>query len=202
MSEIGSVEPFVEQELVQRNRALRALNDLAARLLRMNTVLAVYDAALDGILAIVGSDRGAIALTDDARRVFHVVAYRGYTPATLRMTEGLSYDTPAAHNQARETRDIAIIHPDASGPVGQAVLSEQRVQTAVLLPLVRGEQVIGVLSYLLDDYREATPNERELLRTAATYAGAALERAALYEAAEAERARLAYILEELPIGVF
>src|SRR5690349_14564958 len=81
-------------------------------------------------------------------------------------------------------------------------LVAHRGQTAVLLPLLRGEQVIAVLSYLLDEYREATPNERELLRTAATYAGAALERAALYESAEAEGARLAYILEELPIGVF
>ena len=202
MSEIGSVEPGIEQELAQRNRALRALNDLAARLLRMNTVLAVYEAALDGILAIVGSDRGALALTDDAQRVFHVVAHRGYTAGTLSMTDGLPYSTPAAHNQARETREIVIIHPDAAGLLGQAVLVEQHVQTAVLLPLLRGEQVIGVLSYLLNEYREATPNERELLRTAATYAGAALERAALYESAEAERARLAYILEELPIGVF
>jgi PAS domain S-box-containing protein len=202
VSEIGHVEPTIEGELAQRNRALRALNDLAARLLRMNTVLAVYEAALDGILAIVGSDRGAIALTDDVKRVFHVVASHGYTTGTLSMTEGLAYETPAAHNRAREMGEIVVIHPDAAGLLGQAVLVEQRVQTAVLLPLVRGEQVIGVLSYLLDEYREATPNERELLRTAATYVGAALDRAALYEEAEAERARLAYILEELPIGVF
>ena len=120
------------------------MNDLAARLLRMNTVLAVYEAALDGILAIVGSDRGAIALTDDAQRVFHVVAQRGYTAGTLSMTDGLPYSTPAAHNQARETREIVIIHPDAAGLLGQAVLVEQRVQTAVLLPLLRGEQVIAV----------------------------------------------------------
>src|SRR5207248_10536157 len=68
-----------QAELARRATALQALNDLAARRLGLNTAREVYKVALDGTLAIVGADQGGIALADDARRVFHLVAQRGYT---------------------------------------------------------------------------------------------------------------------------
>ena len=193
--------PF-EHDLAERNQALQALNALAARLLRINRTPEVYETALDGILAIMGATQGGIALADDGRREFRTTLTRGYSEATRRTADHLSYDTPSAHNMVRETGEIIIAHPDQTTALGQAVLAREAMQTGVLLPLFCDERVVGVLSYLLEEHRECTPLEREILRTAATYVGAALERVQLYEQAEAEHTRLARILEQLPVGVF
>jgi PAS domain S-box-containing protein len=194
--------PPADPALAGRYRALQALNDLAARLLRLNTVAGVYEAALDGVLDIMGAPRGAVALTDDAHGEFRLATHRGYSAASQAHTDHLPYDVDAAHNLARIHRDIVVIHRDDPLPVALAVLAAEEAETAVLLPLFRDDRVSGVLSYVLAEHRDVTSADRELLRTAATYVGAALDRAALYEAAEAERARLAHILEQLPVGVF
>jgi PAS domain S-box-containing protein len=199
-SEVG--RGALETELAEHNRALQALNHLAARLLRIDTTEGIYEVALDGIVAIVGADRGGIALADDANREFRLVAHRNYKASTQRKADHLPYDTPAAHNEARDTGEIVIAHLDNPSRHLREVLAEEGMQTAVLIPLFRGEQVIGVLSYLVEANRDCTPLEKEILRTAATYVGAALERARLYEEAAGERARLAKVLELLPIGVF
>jgi signal transduction histidine kinase len=189
------------EELAERNHALQALNTLAARLLRLNTAAAIYDAALEGVLAIVGATQGAVALTDDAAQEFRLATHRGYSAATQQHTDHLTYDTPAAHNMVRELGDIVVIHPDRSGLVGQAVLRGEAVQTAVLMPLFQGAVISGVLSYLLDEYRECTALEREILRTASTFISAALERAQFAEQAEAQRALLEVLVAGVPVGL-
>jgi PAS domain S-box-containing protein len=188
-------------ELLERNRALQALNALAVRLLRLNTATAVYDAALDGVLAIVGACYGAVALADDVARHFQVVTRRSCSNAGDAL-DYLPYDQPFAHNRARTTGDLVIIHYDEANALTRRALDREHAQTVVLLPLFGGARVIGVLSYLLAAHHDCPPDERELLRTAATYVGMALDRVQLYEVAEAERARLARILEELPVGVY
>jgi PAS domain S-box-containing protein len=192
----------MQEELARRNAALQALNDLATRLLNLNTADRLCEAALDGVLAIMGARRGCVVLTDDHSRRFRMVAYRGYTEETCRLADRLLHDVLSGHNRARETKDIVVVHSDDAPPLVAKVLAVEKAHTAVLVPVLLHDRVVGVLSYLLDEHRELTTAERELLRTASTYVGAALERAQLYEEAESERARLSRLLEELPVGVF
>jgi PAS domain S-box-containing protein len=195
-------ERDVQRELEQRNQMLQALNDLAVRLLRINTTQEVYAAALDGILPIMGAKAGAMARADDARREWRMVAQHHYPEALLREARVLSYDTPAALNTARLSRDLVIVHPNANAAFTQTVLTQLHAQTGVVMPLAQGDAIVGMLIYALAEHRDCTPLEREILRTAATYVSAALERAQLYEQAEAERVRLARILDHLPMGVY
>ncbi|HEX6605376.1 MAG TPA: HD domain-containing phosphohydrolase, partial [Chloroflexia bacterium] len=190
-----------EAELAERNRALGALNDLAAGLLRLTTRAACYEAALDGVLAIVGARTGAFLCCDDAHQRFDLVALRGARDATRATLAALTYDTSGANNLARTTGDLVILHAADPPQTGTSILIDEGVQTAVFLPVRAGEGVGAVLSYLLADEHDLTPFEREILRTAATYIGLALERLALVEEAEDERARLAGILDALPVGV-
>jgi PAS domain S-box-containing protein/putative nucleotidyltransferase with HDIG domain len=190
-----------EAELAERNRALSALNDLAAQLLRLTTRPACYDAALDGLLTIVGARTGAFLCCDDAHQRFELVALRGAGAGTRAILADLTYDTPGAHNLARTTGDLVVIHAGEAPRPGVRILDDEGAETAVLLPVPAGAGVGAILSYLLDDYHDCTVFEREILRTAATYIGLALERLGLLDQAEAERARLAGILDALPVGV-
>jgi PAS domain S-box-containing protein len=192
----------LHRELAQRSAELQALNELASRLLSLNTPAQVYEAALDGVLAIVGARRGGFTLVDHSDARFHIVARRGYRQETLGTADRLTFSTPCGHNMARESGDITVVHIEDAPPVSRQVLESEAAHTAVLVPVIVHERVVAILSYLLDEHHELSITERELLRTAATYIGAALERAHLYEEAEAERARLARLLEELPVGVF
>ncbi len=185
----------------EHNRALQALNDLATQLQRINTVETVCEAALNGMLPIIEATRGFVMLTDDAQQVFHMHAARNISAETVQLADNISYDVPSANNTSRQTHDITIVHPEQAAPVSQTILSVEGVQTAVTVPLLHDERVIGILSYLVEAYRDLTGDERAVLRTGATYIAAALERATLYEQAEAERERLARILEHLPVGV-
>ncbi len=189
-------------EAAVHNRTLQALNDLATQLQRINTVGAVCEAALDGMLPIIEATRGFVMLTDDTRRVFHMHSVRNVSDETVQLADNISYDVPSANNTSRQSHDITIVHPEQAAPVSQTILSIEGVQTAVTVPLLHDARVIGVLSYLVESYRDLTGDERAVLRTGATYIADALERARLYEQAEAERARLARILEQLPVGLY
>jgi PAS domain S-box-containing protein/putative nucleotidyltransferase with HDIG domain len=190
-----------EAELAERNRALTGLNDLAAELLRLTTRPACYEAALDGVLTIVGARAGAFLCLDDAHRRFDLMAVRGASARTRATLAALTYDTPAAHNLARTTGDLVVVHAGQASAASAGLFAAEGAETAVLVPVRAGAAVSAILTYLLDDYHDCTVFEREMLRTAATYIGLALERLALVETAEAERTRLAGILDALPVGV-
>lgn len=189
------------REMSERNSALQALNDLAAHLLRKSSEQEVYEAALDGMLHIAGASRGGIMVADDALQQMDMRVHRGFSPETLAQVSPGPYTMPTDHNRARETGEIFVLHPDRTTEIGQFVLQQEHIQTAVLIPVPQGDRIVGVLSYVLAEYRDPTDLEREILRTGATYIGAALERVQLFEAAQAERVRLGRILEEMPTGI-
>lgn len=197
-----------EAELAEHNRALQALNRLAAQLLSMETAEAIYVAALHGILDVVGTSRGALTLADNEQCEFRMSAREGYKDATWQLLDHMPYGIPSAHNVARETGEIVVIHPDTTTGTGQMALLEEEMQTAVLVPLVRAGEVIGVLSYMLPEYRECTPLEGEILRTASTYVSSALERAHLFEQvrrnadlAQAEYERMAAVVANVDTAI-
>ena len=66
-------------EAQEHSRTLQRLNDLAVRLGRLNTAPDIYQAALEGLLIILGSGKGGVMRADDSEQVFHLVAYHGQT---------------------------------------------------------------------------------------------------------------------------
>ena len=189
-------------EAQEHSRTLQRLNDLAVRLGRLNTAPDIYQAALEGLLIILGSGKGGVMRADDSEQVFHLVAYHGQTAETVEQTRRVPYTQAPAMNQARATHNLVVIHSSTAGAVGRGALHREQQETAIVIPVVQGDQVSVCLTYLLAEYRDLSDGEREVVRTAAAHVAAALDRAALYERVEAERARLARILETMPVGVF
>jgi PAS domain S-box-containing protein len=214
--DLSRSDPTVAQaELVERNRVLLALNELAAGLLRLDTPAAVYELALDGILRVMGATRGAIMVVDEEAGCFHLLRHHGYDAVVRGLSECLPFPTSLDHNKARLSGEIQIVHPDTASPIGRQVLASQQAMTGVLLPLRVGNRVTAILSYILDEYRDCPSGDRTLLETAATYTSAALERAILHEkmlaelterrqaeqAAQSQRALLQTILDLTPVGI-
>ena len=193
---------------VERHQALAELNDLAVRLGRLRTVNDVYQTALDGLLALLGSGVGAVLRVDPARREFQTVAHHGYQAATLAQMEHLSYEQAPILRRAAETGEIGVVHLGSPGSVARIALTGEQMQTGVVVPVLQGTTVSILLLYLLEAHRDLMPSEREVLRTAATHIAAALERARLDEqvrrqaaTTQTEYERLATIIANVDISL-
>lgn len=198
----------LQAEAAARNRTLEGLNDLALRLGLLSTTPEVYQTALTGLLTILGSRVGAVLRIDHARRQFEAVAHHGYQAATLEQMKHVSYAQAPALQHAAETGEIVVVHPGSPGVVARIALAGERMQTGVVVPVRQGAKTSLLLVYLLEAYRDLTPSEREVLRTAATYVTAALERTQLNEqvrrhtaAIQAEYERLATIITNVDISL-
>jgi signal transduction histidine kinase/ActR/RegA family two-component response regulator len=127
---------------------------------------------------------------DFARSFGHVVA--GAELAAARVAR----ERRAVFNESEAdiaTEPAAIIDAVGRGEVFRA---------HCVLPLVREDRVLGVLSFGADRPRRFAQAERAFMSTIAEHCADALARARLYEDARRTERRLQTILERLPVGIF
>lgn len=189
------------RELMQRNATLKTLNKLAAGLLHLDSTEAVYAAALNGLLEIVGTGKGAITAVDFEMQEARVVAHRGFSQASIDLVQRLPLDAPSALNTAHREGQVVVLHPDSAPAISRQILTMENTLTGVHIP-VRGELGVStILTYVLGEYRDPTPIELEILRTAANYVGAALERVRLTEQVNVRYSQMATLIGNMDVAL-
>jgi GAF domain-containing protein len=187
-------------EEVRREREhLDFLHQLGQRLSATLDVRAVAREALETLRAMTEADQGVICLAEPGTSRLRLIAATGHDEASveeldrrlqLRVGQGLT-GWVALHRQAAVVDDVS---RDDRWLVVRGL--DEEVRSAVSVPLLFGEELVGVMS--LGSLREAafTPDHVRLLEAAGAVLAGALLNARLYEA-EQERARRIAAVAEL-----
>ena len=165
-------DEVVGQELMHANE-LVVLYKLTDSLYRAQTVAAIYDAALDAIVSVLGG-RASILLFDNAGTM-KFVAWRGLSDQYRSTLEGHSPwkkgEPPAP--------PIFVEDIDQTGEPGwvKAAIKAEGICGLGFIPIICKGSVIGKFMTYYPDPHVFTPAERELAITIARLLGFSMERA-------------------------
>jgi PAS domain-containing protein len=195
-----------EQAAAERAAAGRSarIQDLASALAEAVTSLDIVAAVAERVLPPFGASGLIIQVVEGGR--LHVVGAVGYSQSFLDLIDGPVRDLSPGGEALRGRRPWFISSEEEylrRYPGTEDVLAECSKHSWAYMPLVVSGRVIGLCVVSFDQPRRLTGAERALLSTLSGLIAQALERARLFDAAQAraqalQRALLPQQLPELP----
>ena len=191
---------MLEQRVADRTRELSALYDVMAVASASLDLETVLESSLDQVLAVMGSEVGAIHLLDGARGMLRLAVWRGVPPDLVAKIESVPVDSGLA-GWVIEHGEPLVVPNIATGLRPLLALPVSGSQAYVGAPIRTKGQVLGVLSVVGETGRQFKAEEVTLLASIADEVGVAVENARLYQQAEQlavmkERERLARELHD------
>jgi PAS domain S-box-containing protein len=192
--------------------ALEAANQELAQLLAL-TDTALSSLALDDLLrellerarTVMGVDDAAVLLLDESGQELRMRAERG--PAEALARRGRFPVGQGVAGRIAATRAPVVVDDLATFPVANPILRE-RLRSAIGVPLLAGERLLGVLLTGSVALRHFTDQDVHLIELLGERIALAIDRARLYEAAlaahaeaERERARWQAAMDSAPAFV-
>jgi signal transduction histidine kinase len=191
---------MLEQRVADRTRELSALYDVMAVASASLDLETVLESSLDQVLAVMGSEVGAIHLLDEARGMLRLAVWRGVPPDLVAKIELVPVDSGLAGWVIEHGEPLAVSNI-ATGLRPLLALPATGSQAYVGAPIRTKGRVLGVLSVVGETGRQFKAEEVTLLASIADEVGVAVENARLYQQAEQlavmkERERLARELHD------
>ena len=187
----GRRKTRIDRELVQRNRELMALSDIARSLNQAVGLEEVLRRAVDRVTDVMHVEAAMVRLVEGDELV--VVAHRGLSAKFIAAAQRMPIDDSASGLAFQRGQPQVIEDCTTDDRMAHATAAEEGLVSLVLLPMLVKGKAVGVLNALSRRPRRFTEAEVRLLNTLAAEIGIAVENARLYEA---ELSRLAG-LEEL-----
>ncbi len=196
---VALVADVTEKKIFERFRAAAAAR--AERLLRITEAIAgavsseeVFAALVDRVADAVGASSAGLWLIDQAAGRARLVRSRGYSETARLRIESLPLDlSPSmpALDCIRSSQPVWITsQADLFDryPHLASVATPGRSYRVACLPLVANASVLGTLAVTIEEAKEESAEERELLLLVARYATQAIERLRLLDAERRSRA--------------
>jgi len=163
--------------LLRRNRELSALNMMASAVGQSRTLSDVLGVALDRSIQLSGTSAGWVWLLEEDRESLHLAYHLGL-PSPPSPLHG---KTP--HNCCHCRSVLANCR---ATPIGTAdgrcrLLEEKGFGGGIGIPLVAKGQVLGIMKLAMNEPREFSTEELELLSAVGSQIGVAIENARLWE---------------------
>lgn len=168
-------------------RELRLVHDLSARVARAPDIEAVYDVAVDALLATLEVERCALLLFD-LDGVMRFVAWRGLSDIYRAAVEGHSPWKP----NTIDPQPVAIddVRTDDAVASLREVLAAERIVALLFVPLLASGRLIGKFMVYADAPHRWEPAEVALAATVANHIAYALARSENLRALREEEERL------------
>jgi signal transduction histidine kinase len=181
----------LERELMQRNRELLALSDIARALNQAVGLEEVLRRAVDHVVDVMQVEASMVRLLEGEELV--LTAHRGLSAEFVAKFERLPIARSTSGMVVRLGKPQVIDDCRTDERVVLPGAAEEGIVSLALLPMVVKGKVVGVLNALSRRPRRFTEDDVRLLSTMAAEIGVAVENARLYEA-ECQRSAT---LEEL-----
>jgi signal transduction histidine kinase len=191
---------MLEQRVADRTRELSALYDVMAVASASLDLETVLESSLERVLAVMGSEVGAMHLFDETKGILRLAVWRGVPLDLVAKIDSVPVDNGLA-GWVIERGEPLVMPNIATGLRPLLVLPASSSQAYVGAPMRAKGRVLGVLSVVGEVGRQFRAEEVTLLASIADEVGVAVENARLYQQAEQlavmkERERLARELHD------
>jgi serine phosphatase RsbU (regulator of sigma subunit) len=190
---------------------LRALNRVAQALNRSADVQTALDVTLEALVDVMGLRTAWVSLLTEADLVTHdthgspahgfsLAAACGLPPVLGQNDRDYLRRPPACHCQSllrdgRLTRAVNVVECTRLKNAADAAGDTQGLLFHATVPIISEGQPLGVLNVATDEWQFFTASDLELLSAVGAQIAVALERARLYDLAQAQRVRMERELE-------
>ena len=203
---VGSATDITERKLAEER--LRLLQEVTARFAGAQTLTEVRGILLGEVLRAVGARGVGLRLMSEDRDQLvldgHVLGGVMSEEVLRRVARIALADEHPAAEVAREGRALFIHDAEECAeryPTLAWAVRQNRTEGVAHLPLIRGEEVFGALSFDFAEPRAWTDDERAFAMALADRLALSYERARLFEAERETRRHLETVLDALPAGV-
>lgn len=132
---------------------------------------AIVDVVLDQTVKTLGAHFAYVLLADERRGELKLVGQRNLPKEIGRQLRDVPFDAPLLAAQAASTLQTQVRHvqeiDDADLGLTRDILLRMGCETAIALPLIAREQLVGVQTFDLVGHHEFTAPERSSLETCA-----------------------------------
>lgn len=191
----------LEQQVVERSRALAAVNSVAATVNQALDLEQVLDDVLNEITEALQVEICAIYLLDEAKQVLTLAGQRGLDPAFVEIVRYQPLEDSFAGQVLRADSPVVVSDATHHELLQEIVAQGGDFQAVVGIPLYSSGQVQGTLFAATREMRAFSQQDIELLSAIGTQIGVAAENQRLLAQARetatvAERQRLARELHD------
>ncbi|MBT4512814.1 MAG: PAS domain S-box protein [Chloroflexi bacterium] len=186
-----------EEEVMQRNRELNALNAVASIVNQSLTLEEILNNVLDKVLDILNIRNVGVTLIETEAKSSKLEVHRGISIDLLEALSRLKVSESIVGRVIQSEKPIFLkCFPDLADLIGgkayQKMVAEEQLKSIMFVPLQARGKVLGVMYAMTHGARTFSSEEQELLTTIGLEISTAVENAQLID--EASRAEA---LEEL-----
>ena len=184
----------LQRDILDRNRQLSALNDIAKASATNPRLEEVLAASLDPILSSLKVDAGLICLVDLEKEEHSVVCYRGFSPELVRNIQRAKLlDDPVALEVVRTGRLVIMDRVFEDARVAE-IAKREGIKSAISAPLKSEGEVNGILAIATRIERHFSDADQEFLESIGGQLGMAIRNATLYEQSQLQNRELSALL--------
>jgi len=184
----------LQNRIVDQNRQLSALNDIAKAAAAKPRLEELLEASLDLILSNMKADAGLICLVDLEREEHSAVSHRGFSEEMARRLQRAKFgNTPIALKVVRTGQPVVWEHVFEDPQVAERTRREG-MKSGITAPLKSEGQVNGLLAIASRAERHFSSTDREFLEGIGGQLGMAIRNASLYEQSETQNRELSALI--------
>ncbi|NQT74374.1 MAG: PAS domain S-box protein [Chloroflexi bacterium] len=174
-----------EEEILQRNRELAALNAVAQTASQSLNLDKTLTNAVDKILEVLNTRHGGIYLLDQEEKKLTLKVHRGISDSQANEASvlGIGEGNVGRVLESKEPLFIESLSNSSEFAAKESlsIVASEKLQSVVLLPLQARGKTLGVMFAATEHDRIFTAEERDILVTIGHQISTAIENALLYE---------------------
>lgn len=155
-----------ERELQSKTESLTVSNAIADYLYRSLDFRTVVERALDSIAEYTQVQSAGILFLDEDADTLNLLSSRGFTEETLKVGSVLPLQgslSGLAVQRKEIVTSVDLQHDERIEPDVRAALTQQQLNSVVVIPLLFQEQVLGTMNLIYEHVHHLTEQERETL---------------------------------------
>lgn len=170
----------LEQQIVETNQNLLALNAIASTVSQSMDLDTVLNAALDKVLELLKGNTGGILLLDDESQTLSYRAYRGLSEEFVEGIAGLKLGEGIAGRVAQLGEPIYVDDISKDPRLTRSVVIKEDLKSFASVPLRSKNKVLGVMNIASRTVGPFSHQDIQLLTSIANQIAVAIENAELY----------------------
>jgi PAS domain S-box-containing protein len=171
------------EALLARHQQLQTLHAISEEVFTSTNLNAVVELILDKALSLGSFELGVVRLRDPEGNLFRAVALKGYLDPEVAINRNIDLQNPATgmlNSHVVITKESIIVE-DVPTSQGLADFKKEEVQSAILVPIIAAQEVLGTIQLGSRTPRKFPPELLRTLEALGNHVGIAIQKARLHQ---------------------